>query len=91
MGDIQLTAYNLAYRFLKGENPKSLCIDVMVKNKKAKVQTIEAGPRSEQQLKRFLRLLGSIAYAVKQGVFYPCENAQVCGYCGYSRLCRKWA
>ena len=90
MADIQLTAYNLAYRYLKGEDPTSLCFDVMVKNKQPKVQTIESPARTEAELKRFLRLLGSVAQAIKNGTFYPCENPQVCGWCGYNGLCRKW-
>lgn len=88
--DIQLTAYNLAYKYIKGEEPKSLCFDVMVRTKQPKVQTLQSPPRTPAQLTRFLKLLGSIAWAIKTGIFYPCENQQVCSWCGYKEICRKW-
>ena len=92
LSDIQLTAYNLSYKYLKKEEPKGLCLDVMVKNKLPKVQTIESPARTEAQLARFLKLLGSVTRAIKMGAFYPCENPQICGWCGYNDLChRKWA
>jgi len=89
--DIQLTAYNLAYKYLKKEEPKALCFDIMVKNKTPKVHTVEAPPRTEAELRRFLKLLGAITRAVKSGIFYPCENQQVCSWCGYKGICRNWA
>ena len=88
--DIQLTAYNLAYKYLKGEEPKSLCFDVMVRTKQPKIQTLQSPPRTQGQLTRFLKLLGSIARAIKTGIFYPCENQQVCSWCGYKEICREW-
>ena len=88
--DIQLTAYNLAYKYIKGEEPKSLCFDVMVRTKQPKVQTLQSPPRTQDQLTRFLKLLGSIARAIKTGIFYPCENQQVCSWCGYKEICKKW-
>lgn len=88
--DIQLTAYNLAYKYIKGEEPRSLCFDVMVRTKQPKIQTIQSPPRNPAQLTRFLKLLGSIACAIKTGIFYPCENQQVCSWCGYREVCEKW-
>jgi len=88
--DIQLTAYNLGYKYIKGEEPKSLCFDVMVRTKQPKVQTLESLPRTQAQLTRFLKLLGSIARAIKTGIFYPCENQQVCSWCGYREVCKRW-
>jgi CRISPR/Cas system-associated exonuclease Cas4 (RecB family) len=88
--DIQLTAYNLAYKYLKGEEPKSLCFDVMVRTKQPKIQTLQSPPRTQEQLTRFLKLLGSIARAIKTGIFYPCENQQVCSWCGYKEICKRW-
>jgi CRISPR/Cas system-associated exonuclease Cas4 (RecB family) len=88
--DIQLTAYNLAYKYLKGEEPKSLCFDVMVRTKQPKIQALQSPPRTQGQLTRFLKLLGSIARAIKTGIFYPCENQQVCSWCGYREICQQW-
>jgi putative RecB family exonuclease len=90
MTDIQLTAYNLAWKYLKGEDPVSLCFDVLVKTKKPKVQTVVSTCRTNEQLNRFLKLLGNIAKAIQSGIFYPCENQQVCRWCGYAELCRKF-
>ncbi|OGS23236.1 MAG: hypothetical protein A2252_09125 [Elusimicrobia bacterium RIFOXYA2_FULL_39_19] len=89
--DLQLTAYNLAYKFLKGKEPKALIFDVMVKNKTPKVQTISSPPRGEAQLNRLLKLIGFVSKSIKTGVFYPCENGQVCSWCGYRKdHCSSW-
>lgn len=88
--DLQLTTYNLVYKYIKGEEPSMLCFDVMVKTKKPKTQTIQSMPRTQEQLNRYLRLVGSIAKAIKTGIFYPCENQQICSWCGYKEICKVW-
>ena len=88
--DIQLTAYNLAHNCLKGTKINGLVFDVLVKNKTPKVQTISSPPRSEAQLNRLLKLIGSVAQSIKTGNFYPCESPMSCSWCGYKQLCEKW-
>ncbi|MCB4791258.1 MAG: PD-(D/E)XK nuclease family protein [Elusimicrobia bacterium] len=88
--DIQLTGYNLAFKFLKGKEPTGLVFDCMVKTKVPKVNSVSCGPRSEQQLNRFLKLIGSVSEAMKSGLFYPAEGSMVCSYCDFKDHCRKW-
>jgi putative RecB family exonuclease len=87
--DIQLTAYNLAYKYLKGEDPNSLCFDVVVKNKHPKVQTITSPKRTQAELDRFLKVMAYVSKAIKEGIFYPNENF-MCKVCGYRDRCLKW-
>ena len=44
----------------------------MVRTKQPKAQTLQSPPRTQEQLTRFLKLLGSIARAIKTGIFYRC-------------------
>lgn len=88
--DLQLTAYNLGYKYIKGKEPKSLIFDVIVKNKIPKVQTIISPPRNESQLNRLLKIIGSVSQSIKTGIFYPCENPITCSWCGYKKLCERW-
>lgn len=88
--DIQLTGYNLAYKYLKGKEPAGLVFDCMVKNKVPKVMSVSSGPRSERQLNRFLKVLGSVAEAIKSGIFYPAEGSMACSWCGYKDRCKSW-
>jgi putative RecB family exonuclease len=87
--DIQLTAYNLAYKCITGEDPKSLCFDVAVKNKHPKIQTIEAPKRTDKELARFLKIMGYVSKAIETGLFYPNES-YMCKVCGYRDRCLKW-
>lgn len=88
--DIQLTGYNLAHNCLKGKAPAGLIFDCLVKNKVPKIMSVSSGPRSERQLNRFLKLMGSVAEAMKSGIFYPAEGNMACSYCGYKDKCKSW-
>ena len=87
--DIQLTCYALAYRSLFSVSEKGLRFDVMVKTKVPKLQQIPT-TRSQEDIQRFLKIMGFVSKAIQSGTLYPCENKQTCSWCGYRALCEKW-
>jgi putative RecB family exonuclease len=87
--DIQLTCYALAYRSLFGAPEKELRFDVMVRTKVPKLQQIPT-TRTQEDIQRFLKIVGFVSKAIQSGIFYPCGNRQVCSWCGYYGLCEKW-
>jgi len=86
--DLQLSCYALAYRSILGEQEKELRFDVMVRTKTPKIQQIVT-TRTQEDINRFLKILGHISKAIKSGAFYPNKNF-MCNMCGYGHLCRKW-
>jgi len=86
--DLQLSCYALAYRSALGAREKELRFDVMVRTKTPKIQQIVT-IRTQEDINRFLKILGHISNAIKSGVFYPNENF-MCSVCGYRNLCKKW-
>lgn len=88
--DLQLTAYCIGYKSLTSRHPKGVVFDVLVRNKTPKVQRIVAPPRTEEQLQRFLKLVGSVSESIKLGVFYPCEDSLRCSWCSYKSHCKSW-
>lgn len=88
LNDIQLTCYALAYRHILGIKENGLRFDVTVRNKTPKIQQLTA-QRTQEDINRFLKVLGYVSKAIQSGIFYPNEN-YFCGVCGYRNLCRKW-
>ncbi len=86
--DLQLTAYSLAYKRLKGKCEKGLRYDVMVRTKEPKIQQLLT-KRTNEDIKRFKKLLSYVNHSIETGIFYPNEN-YMCPSCGYSDLCKKW-
>ena len=86
--DLQLTCYALAYRNVLGREERALRFDVMVRNKKPKIQQLTT-TRTKEDIERFLKVLGYVSKAIQSGIFYPNENF-MCGTCGYRGLCRRW-
>jgi len=86
--DIQLTAYQLGYMSLYGNDPKGLRYDYLVRNKCPKTVQCETD-RTPKALNRFLKLVGFVSKAIEQDIYYPNEG-MLCGTCSYRDLCRKW-
>ncbi len=86
--DIQLSAYQLAYRSIHGQDPKGLRYDYIVRNKAPKTLQCYT-ERSERDLARFLKLLGYVSKAIEQDIYYPNEG-MLCSMCGYREMCKKW-
>lgn len=88
-GELQLTAYSMAYRNLAKTEEAGVGINVMVKNKIPKIQQLRSS-RTTEQINRFLRLTGTVATSISQGVFYPVESSMNCSYCSFKNECSKW-
>jgi len=88
LSDLQLTCYALAYRQVLGLKERALRFDVMVRNKKPKIQQLET-QRTEEDINRFLKVLAYVSKAIHSNIFYPNEN-YFCGVCGYKELCKRW-
>jgi len=86
--DIQLSAYQLGYKSLYGEDPNGLRFDYVVRNKQPKTLQCQT-ERSQRDLDRFLKLLGYVSLAIQADIYYPNEG-MLCSTCGYRDLCRKW-
>jgi len=86
--DIQLTAYSLAYRALRGKQETGLRLDVLVRTKRPKIQQLQTA-RTQADIDRFLRLAEHVGRAINTGIFYPNENF-MCGICGYREMCEEW-
>ncbi len=87
--DLQLSCYALAYRTLFGVPEQGLRFDVMVKTKEPKLQQIPT-IRTQEDIQRFLKIMGFVSKAIQSGTLYPCENKQTCSWCGYRGLCSQW-
>jgi RecB family exonuclease len=86
--DIQLSAYQIAYRSLYGQDPKGLRYDYVVRNKTPKTVQCQT-MRSQASLERFLKLVGHVSKAIEQDIDYPNES-MMCSCCGYKAICKKW-
>jgi putative RecB family exonuclease len=86
--DLQLSCYALAYRSVLGGQEKELRFDVMVRTKTPKIQQIVT-TRTQEDINRFLKILGHITKAIKSGIYYPNKN-YFCSICGYNELCSRW-
>lgn len=89
--DFQLTGYSLAYRYLHGnKNPAGVAFDVLVRCKNPKSQLLTSGPRSEQQLNRFMKTMKAVSNTIDSANWYPCEQKIYCGSCSYAEHCKKY-
>ena len=86
--DIQLSAYQIAYKSLYGKDPKGLRYDYVVRNKAPKTVQCKT-ERTPGDLNRFLKLVGHVSKAIENDIYYPNES-MMCSCCGYKDLCKKW-
>lgn len=86
--DVQLTAYALAYRELYGQDENGVRLDVMVRTKTPRIQTL-LGTRTQADIDRFKRLLEQVERGIQAELFYPNYN-YMCGTCGYKQMCGEW-
>lgn len=91
--DLQLTTYSLGYRTLKGEAEAGLRMDHIVRTKQPKIVSLSAGPRSEREIQRLLKIIAYVARAIRDQLFYPQVHNFTCNPagCGYWLVCQeKW-
>ena len=91
VGDLQLLAYDLAYRITSGGKiPSELALHCLVKTKQAKLCLSSTKPHTDEQLSRLTKMVSVIGTAMKSGTYYPCENVMFCAGCSYKEKCKKW-
>ena len=84
--DLQLTAYAMGLRYKEKQVEIGMAFDYIVRAKTPKIIRIESS-RSQEDIDRFLRLLGQVATAIKEGRFYPNPTSFYCS----SRWCAYWS
>jgi len=91
----QLTAYQLVYKKIYGENPSKLWLDYAIRlKKKPKVLQCQVEPRSQDQLQIFEEEAALKREAIVKGVFIPAKpDSWVCSekYCGFFNQCKYGA
>lgn len=87
---LQLTAYTLAYQCRYGCDPAGVKLDYLVNTKTPKYIQLQAS-RTQQDVDRFLRLIGKVAGAISAGHFYPNPTSFLCSEknCQYWQNCQK--
>lgn len=88
--NLQLTAYALGYRYKFLETELGLRLDYMVRTKTPKVVQLNTA-KSQKDIDRFLKLVGYVAKAIEEKMFYPQPFNILCNEraCGYKELCDK--
>ena len=83
--DLQLTAYSMGNRVKHGVVEKGMAFDYIVRSRSPKIVRIETS-RSEEDIKRFLRLMANVATAIQEQRFYPNPSHPYCS----PKLCAYW-
>lgn len=89
-GDLQMIGYAFAYRQLFGQPEKGLRLEILVKNKTPKLQILTAEPRTDKEIDRFLKIMGSCVALIEQKIFVPASSRFNCATCSFSEECKKW-
>ncbi|MCK4351795.1 PD-(D/E)XK nuclease family protein [candidate division WOR-3 bacterium] len=85
--NLQLTAYSYAYWVIYQREPK-LRIDNLVKNRKPKIERIEA-QRTRKDHLWFFNLSVQVLRGIKEGIFFP-NPSWMCNDCEYADICKEW-
>lgn len=89
VNELQLIGYSFGAREL-GFEPDELEYRYEYLVKTAKPEFIHVPVKiTEEDRKRFIRLVARVWQAIKNAVFFPNPN-HYCGYCGYHSQCRAW-
>lgn len=89
--DLQLTAYSLGYRAVTGRTETGLRMDYVVRTKTPKIVSLKSGPRDEREVNRLLKLIGYVARAIRDRLFFPQPHNFTCNPngCGYWTICQE--
>jgi putative RecB family exonuclease len=88
-GNLQLTAYSLGAEALGFEpNALNLRLDVLTKTKNPEMVKHHT-TRTEDDRRRFIKLLYQIWNGIEQGVWFPREDWH-CGQCAWAKQCADW-
>lgn len=89
--DLQLTAYSLGYRTAVGVPEAGLRMDYIVRTKSPKIVSLSAEPRDQKELDRLLKLIGYVARAIRDELYFPQPHNFTCtpNGCGYWNICQE--
>jgi putative RecB family exonuclease len=88
-GNLQLTAYSLGADALGFEpSTLNLRLDVITKTKAPELVRYET-TRTEEDRRRFMKLLYQVWKGIEQGVWFPREDWH-CGQCAWAKQCAEW-
>jgi len=86
--NVQLTCYSLGAQALGFNGDVRFRLDVLLKTQNPELIRYET-TRTDDDRKRFLKLVKSVWQGVKKQVFYPKQDWH-CSQCGFSEECQKW-
>lgn len=86
---LQLTTYSLAHRLRTGKVESGLRLDYLIRGKTPKIVQLDT-TRTNEDLGRFLKLVGIVATSISEGRFVPNPTSPWCGprYCEFWDRCR---
>lgn len=82
---LQLTTYSLAHRLRTGQVESGLRLDYLIRGKTPKIVQIQTA-RTNEDLERFLKLIGIVAASISEERFLPNPTSPWCG----PRYCEFW-
>ena len=87
---VQLTMYSLGFKYNYGQEPSSLGLDYLVKNKSPKVQRARWKPNGDDS-KLVLSLINRVAKGIDKEVFIPNRAHFMCSkrFCAFWRECQQ--
>lgn len=85
--DIQLTIYDYMLKTNKGIKSSAVQFDVIVRGKHGTEFSTVTANRTNTDHKRLESTVQQVEKAISAGIFYPTENHQTCGWCGYRTEC----
>lgn len=95
---LQMAMYSMAHKVLHGRLPREVALDILIKTKVPKAQTVYAVPDDSwtAPLMRRIERATEIIESVKEGKggFAPCDSSHwQCSkkYCGYAATCKFWS
>lgn len=89
----QLTGYTYAHKKIFPKlKTDGVAFHILVESKSGGVEPLQLeSTRDEEQAKRYEKTVQDINKGIESGIFYPTDNAQTCGWCGYNALCQSRA
>lgn len=87
-----MTGYALSSRLDLGQTEAAVVFDYLVATKKPYYQEIRSGPITDEQIRAFSDVVGSVAEAIEAGKYVPngLTARGVCDWCGYRDICTAY-
>ena len=87
-----MTGYALSSRLDMGQVEAAVVFDYLVATKKPYYQEVRSGPITDEQIRAFSDVVGSVAGAIQGGRYVPngLTARGVCEWCGYRVICTAY-